>query len=755
MLFVLGMKRKLIIGFIFITACVTAQEVSKTNYITLAQYWEKTGDILAAAYFYKEAFAEQPVQSVNMYYHYADLCRQIYHYTEAETYYEKVCLSDSIDNYPQAWFYLSLVQKNNAKYKQATASLKKYQRTNDANDILQQRTIAELAFLENIEEKIKDTLWVQVEKAPTKINTEYSEFNAYDHAEGIYFSALRPLSDNKYSNLIDQYVITQIYVAPYIAQGVGEAYSISSKINDSRYHNCHFCFNKDQSKIYFSRCLVNDKQTRYSIWTSTIDDNGHWSKPQKLNTTINQEQSSNSNPYLLELEQYDILYFVSDRAGGYGGKDIWYSIIENEEISEPVNAGAKINTAGNETTPFYQLSTHRLYFSSDFHPGFGGMDIFYSEGELSSWSEVKNAGYLLNSPANETHFVFNETDSSGYFSSNRKGSFYYGEESCCDDIYSFELKPDTLIYYCDTLLAINHEEIEQNIQQLLPITLYFHNDEPNPRSMDTTTTIDYKTTLQQYVKMIGIYQAEYSKGLKDKERGQAKQDIEDFFIQKVEYGLQLLDQVKQWLLIDLQQGNDVTMTVTGFASPLFSDKYNTNLSSRRIVSFENYICNQPEFKPYIGKTLHFIRQPKGKSLAAKYVSDNPNDKRNSVYSISAALERRIQLTEYQSIPSENKKYLSAVMLPAAKTITIKKQKNIDVYDFCFEIKNIGNEELIINSVTSTLPEIKLLLDEKIIKPHGNTLLHIYCRQSDFFNRKTGIIEIKSNTQKEEIEVILE
>lgn len=125
------------------------------------------------------------------------------------------------------------------------------------------------------------------------------------------------------------------------------------------------------------------------------------------------------------------LYFCSNRSGGYGGADIYK--VEREstdaEWSGPVNLGSKINTEGDEVFPFIHFSGE-LYFSSNGHPGLGGLDIFKAS-NVDNKIEVENLGYDINGPKDDFGFILNDTKDAGYFSSNRKGG------KGMDDIYGF------------------------------------------------------------------------------------------------------------------------------------------------------------------------------------------------------------------------------------------------------------------------------------------------------------------------------
>ena len=132
-----------------------------------------------------------------------------------------------------------------------------------------------------------------------------------------------------------------------------------------------------------------------------------WSDPRSLGNKVNRENSWESQPTLSS--DGNILFFASDRPGGYGGSDIWMSELDaNGNWQEPVNLGPVINTTGNERSPFLHTDSRTLYFSSsvsDARPGLGGMDIYYSKlDENGKWSKPVNIGYPINSENDDVDF---------------------------------------------------------------------------------------------------------------------------------------------------------------------------------------------------------------------------------------------------------------------------------------------------------------------------------------------------------------
>jgi len=126
-------------------------------------------------------------------------------------------------------------------------------------------------------------------------------------------------------------------------------------------------------------------------------------------------------------------------SGGHGGTDIWYSELQTDgSWGEPKNAGAAINTEGDEMFP-HIATDGTLYYSTNGLPGMGGLDIFSAKGIRNQWSEVKNMGYPINSANDDFSFVIYGQEVSGYLSSNRKGGI--GD----DDIYSFSIAKQKII----------------------------------------------------------------------------------------------------------------------------------------------------------------------------------------------------------------------------------------------------------------------------------------------------------------------
>ncbi len=192
--------------------------------------------------------------------------------------------------------------------------------------------------------------------------------------------------------------------------------------------------NSRYSTLYFTRCPNEEKKINgCQIYTS--DRTGRiWSEPQMVKLS-NDSSDAFGHPAISENEL--IIYFTSDREGGFGGNDIWVAFRDSrqDEFSRPFNLGPVINTPGNEMFPYLRSDTV-LYFASDGHIGMGGLDIFVTTiNEEGSWSVPENIKPPMNSEFNDFGIVFHPEEEKGFFSSDRRG------RKGMEDIYSFIVPP--------------------------------------------------------------------------------------------------------------------------------------------------------------------------------------------------------------------------------------------------------------------------------------------------------------------------
>jgi len=267
------------------------------------------------------------------------------------------------------------------------------------------------------------------------------------------------------------------------------------------------------------------------------------------------------------------------------------------------------------------------------------------------------------------------------------------------------------------------------LNKYLPVTLYFHNDEPNPRTLDTTTTLSYLTAFSSYLALEEKYRRENSKGYSGEKKEEALFDVEDFFDFYVRKGVQDLETFSVLLLKELQKGAGITLSVRGFASPLAESDYNVNLTKRRITSLVNYLEKYQKgvFLPYLnssssdGGILKINKIPFGEFQANDTVSDASSNKKESIYSRGARMERKIEIMSVDRIP-EDSVYSRLEIFEEVFNFGILQPG--ELVNHSFKIINTGNKVLVIDSVEVSCGCTSSVISKTILGPDEETVLEI-------------------------------
>jgi len=212
----------------------------------------------------------------------------------------------------------------------------------------------------------------------------------------------------------------------------GRAKSFSPDLN-TNLHEGPCCFSSDGKTIYFTRSnqdkgspvLDSRGKIQLQVCQASWNPRGFWENAQVL--PLHKGSGSCMHPSLSP--NGEKLYFASDRPGGYGGFDIYFSEKEDGAWSDPVNLGPEINSSGNEAFP-YMPGNGVLFFASNGHEGLGGLDLFMIDISSNRWGPLLNLGTPINSAADDFGIVLKDY-TSGFFSTNRPGG--RGK----DDLYGF------------------------------------------------------------------------------------------------------------------------------------------------------------------------------------------------------------------------------------------------------------------------------------------------------------------------------
>jgi hypothetical protein len=208
-------------------------------------------------------------------------------------------------------------------------------------------------------------------------------------------------------------------------------------------HVCNGALSPDNERFYFTICEPNpvwgSHGTRCDLYLIRRRADS-WTAPEILLDYINAPNTTTTHPSVVYNGDVEILYFASNRDGGFGGMDIWFTTRDinggDLDFTFPINAGPVINTPDDEVTPHYSLEEGTLYFASNGHVGFGGFDIFQASGSRTNWSEITNLGMPINSSADDAYYIRAKFQPVGYFVSNRRFESVK-TNTTQEDIFSF------------------------------------------------------------------------------------------------------------------------------------------------------------------------------------------------------------------------------------------------------------------------------------------------------------------------------
>ena len=258
---------------------------------------------------------------------------------------------------------------------------------------------------------------------------DYSPMLAGDDNDRLYFTSTRPSTKGDELSGITGTKTADIFFSQKDEKGKWtKPQNIDTELN-SDYDEGACSFSPDGRTMYLTQCKSDPSYPRYATICTSQRNDASWGKSTVL--TISKDTlSSFAHPAVSPDGQW--LYFSSDMPGGYGGLDIWKIPLGKDGVEGGVeNLGNKINTEGDEMFPTFRPNGD-LYFSSNGHPGMGGLDIFIAKTDtMGNGYVIEHPGYPLNSEADDFGMTFEGLKNQGYFSSNR------GDARGWDHIFSF------------------------------------------------------------------------------------------------------------------------------------------------------------------------------------------------------------------------------------------------------------------------------------------------------------------------------
>jgi outer membrane protein OmpA-like peptidoglycan-associated protein len=458
-------------------------------------------------------------------------------------------------------------------------------------------------------EAIKKPVLFKPEKLDNHVNSEYDEYwpSLTIDDKTLVFTRLIP---NPGNSLFKQ---EDFYVSDQDSAGFKPAVPLTG-LNSPQNEGAP-SISADGKLLFFTLCNHPDGYGSCDIWFSRLE-NGKWSPPENAGEPVNtpgwEGQPSLSAPG-------DCLYFSSSRPGGKGKKDIWKATIKGWSHSgmpvwgELTNPGDSINTPGEEISPFIHPNGRDLYFSSDYWPGFGGLDLFHSQFQGNGeWTKAENLGYPVNTSGNEQGMIISRTGMTAYYATSlfSKGNM---------DIYRFQtdipFRPEPATYIrgkvtnsknklpvqalveitgCDTINPF-HAMARADEKGLFLITI--------PPGQNISFTVNEKgflfyteqfrfsghsTPLEPFEREISLAPAETGKSI----------DLYNIFFAVNEYTLLPESEPELKTMVDfLIQNPLLSVEIGGHTDNTGSPAFNLSLSGKRAQSVMEYLLKsgiQPE-----------------------------------------------------------------------------------------------------------------------------------------------------------------
>jgi len=491
-----------------------------------------------------------------------------HNYEKALVYFTEV-ITKSPGKYPMAYFYQAELQKMLGKYSDAMSSYKYYFHFfTDSSEFVKkaqnQVPSCDFAIKNNSVQPINIT------KVSEPVNTFFSEINIAEFGDStLLYSALTPNVDS-----------TQFVAKMFFSKHIYNYETLIRRINETKTNVIDLTLSPDQNTAFFCACVDTNHSSDFKIYKCVFD-SMQWRDPELLPDHINLYGYKSTQPFFTKINGKDYLFYVSDRPGGQGNLDIWYSQWLYNRFLKPINLGIEVNTIGDDITPYYDTLNNQLYFSSEMHKGYGGFDVFTSKGiPGSNWSSAVNVGLPINSSFNEVYFTISQNRKRSYFTSDRtpvkidKDNYYFNDfywfKNNLDTTKSLAIKDSIKIATASKLpKTVNVESKPTNtIKQFeskpnLEFQLYFNHNEP----LLEDEKIDYS-------KLLKSYSIDQSAELKITEINKAFDDFN-----------KSLDNI----INNINSLNEVVIQLKAYTSPTGSQQYNIQLAQRRINSIVNYI----------------------------------------------------------------------------------------------------------------------------------------------------------------------
>ena len=489
-----------------------------------------------------------------------------------------------------AYLHLGRQQLKAGMYKQAVQNFKLYQAKDPGNELAHSGLLScELGP----QWKAKPNQYsIKKEAVLNSRRADYSPMLVGDESDQIILSSTRNDAAGDDLSGITGQKFGDLFFTKKNEQGKWQPVEAISGDVNTDYDEGASCLSPDGKTMYFTRCSSDPDYPRYAeIWKSQRSD-AAWGKPTKCEISRD-TLCSYAHPAVSPDGEW--LYFVSDMPGGEGGLDIWRTRITEKGFVGMENVGRPINTAGDEMFPSFRPNGD-LYFSSDGHPGMGGLDILIAHHDSARGIIVENQQYPLNSSADDFGMTFDGVHNRGYFCSSRNDGKGW------EHIYSFECP--------EILQTVTGWVYEKDGYELPEALVYMVGNDGTNLKLSVKGDGSFTQILKPGVDYVLLGTCKGYLNVKNSIRVEQSEESEEYTLQfplppinvpvlidNIFYEFDSAEltpestEALDKLVVMMNENPNITIELSAHCDYRGNDAYNQRLSQRRAESVVNYLIN--------------------------------------------------------------------------------------------------------------------------------------------------------------------
>lgn len=462
-------KYSILLLFIFATLFSSAQY--KSTKLKMAEGLLEEEKYFAALKIYED-IAKSQGDNKDVYMKIAQLHEQLYNYAEASNWYYEL-YEIQAGEFPKSEYKFAELQMILGNYKVAQEHFTSFGKTYKGHDKVLYAKLCK-TYIKSCKVALEalPNAEISIKKIPLNINSAYNDLAPFAHDGKLYYSSIPSDSTITYTGYLDSAPAFQIYMANQIEDEKFDSAElfIPEIINEPYRHTSNGAFSPDGNKFFFTHCKKNINGKNICKIYCTVKNDTSWNEPILLGSEINDRNNdfSSTHPIILSYKKrgrkgeiITNLVFASTMPSGQGGYDLWMASIDKDlKIGKPENLGKRINSPLNELTPFYSSTDKKLYFSSNGHGGFGGLDVFQTPIKNGKPKKIKPLDKPINSSWDDWYYNQMSVETA-FIVSNRKGANTYYNNIRLDDI--FLIKKETKKYL--SLFAYSNDSTSELLKK--------------------------------------------------------------------------------------------------------------------------------------------------------------------------------------------------------------------------------------------------------------------------------------------------